>query len=254
MKIKEVEECLQVPRATIRFYEKEGLINPKKGENGYREYSDQDILILKKIIVLRKLGFSVADIEDVLDRAKPLSEVVTSNIANLENQIEELQGALKVCRKLQEAREEIETFDQDKYWSVIEEEEKQGNRFLDIARDVARFEKGVLLEYFGLADENGKLSAGVPHAMISLIAALAIFGLVKCIFKGEFSWPMFASGVFNLLFILCIEVVVALPIYFIGRKKPEAIKNRKQFMRKLYVVLMIVCLIILALCFIFGWN
>ena len=63
MKIKEVEECLQVPRATIRFYEKEGLINPKKGENGYREYSDYDILILKKIIVLRKLGFSVADIE-----------------------------------------------------------------------------------------------------------------------------------------------------------------------------------------------
>ena len=30
MTIKEVEQLLEVPRATVRFYEKEGLINPTR--------------------------------------------------------------------------------------------------------------------------------------------------------------------------------------------------------------------------------
>lgn len=34
MMIKDIEQTLGVPRATIRFYEKEGLINPKREENG----------------------------------------------------------------------------------------------------------------------------------------------------------------------------------------------------------------------------
>ena len=36
MTIKEVEQYLEVPRATVRFYEKEGLISPERGGNGYR--------------------------------------------------------------------------------------------------------------------------------------------------------------------------------------------------------------------------
>ena len=49
MTIKEVEQYLGVPRATIRFYEKEGLISPNRVENGYREYSTEDVAKLKKI-------------------------------------------------------------------------------------------------------------------------------------------------------------------------------------------------------------
>ena len=118
MTIKEVEQYLEVPRATIRFYEKEGLISPNKGENGYREYSTEDVAKLKKIIIFRKLGMALADIEDVLDGVKPLSEAVTDNILNLEKQMEELKGALSVCRRLQQEKEEIETFEADKYWTA----------------------------------------------------------------------------------------------------------------------------------------
>ncbi len=39
MTIKEVEEKLGIPRASIRFYKKERLINPKREAPGYREYS-----------------------------------------------------------------------------------------------------------------------------------------------------------------------------------------------------------------------
>ena len=67
MTIKEVEQELDIPRATVRFYEKEKLINPERNGNTYREYSDEDMVILKKIIILRKIGLSVSEIKDFLE-------------------------------------------------------------------------------------------------------------------------------------------------------------------------------------------
>ena len=62
MKINDVEKILGVPKATIRFYEKEGLLTPKRNANAYREYSQSDIELLKKIVVLRKIGVPVEEI------------------------------------------------------------------------------------------------------------------------------------------------------------------------------------------------
>lgn len=59
MTIKEVEQELGIPRANIRFYEKKNLLHPERGENTYREYSEEDVATLKKIIILRKIGISV---------------------------------------------------------------------------------------------------------------------------------------------------------------------------------------------------
>ena len=50
MTIKELEQQLEIPRATIRFYEKENLIAPKRSDNSYREYNAEDIETLRKII------------------------------------------------------------------------------------------------------------------------------------------------------------------------------------------------------------
>ncbi len=52
MTIKEVEQRLEVPRATVRFYEKEELLSPVRGENGYREYSEEDVVKFEKATVL----------------------------------------------------------------------------------------------------------------------------------------------------------------------------------------------------------
>lgn len=71
MTIKEVEEMLGIPRGTIRFYEKERLIEPKREENGYREYSEKDAATLKKVVLFRKLGLAVSDIEEILDGTLP---------------------------------------------------------------------------------------------------------------------------------------------------------------------------------------
>ena len=255
MTIKEVEQYLEVPRATVRFYEKEGLINPQRGENGYREYSEEDVMRLRKIIIFRKLGMSITDIEDVLDGVKPLSEAVTENIVNLEKQIEELKGALLVCRRLQEEQEEIETFEADKYWNVIEEEEKRGNRFLDIAKDMVRFEKSIILEYFDIADTEGNLAVSIPKAFLSVVGATIVFGVVYCILENGWNLQNVLRGIKAMFNIIVMELIVGIPIFLVGRKHPEILekKNRNKIMFWVFVGLMILCILLLILCTAFGW-
>ena len=40
MNIAEAERRTGLTRANIRFYEKEGLLKPTRGENGYRDYTE----------------------------------------------------------------------------------------------------------------------------------------------------------------------------------------------------------------------
>ena len=76
MKMSEVEKLLNVSRANIRYYEKEGLLHPDRSDNGYREYSDSDILRLKEILVFRKMGLSIDTIRGVLSGGASLRDAV----------------------------------------------------------------------------------------------------------------------------------------------------------------------------------
>lgn len=61
MKIKEVENIIGITKANIRYYEKEGLLEPVRNEeNNYREYSAEDVECLKRIKTLRLLGISIS--------------------------------------------------------------------------------------------------------------------------------------------------------------------------------------------------
>ena len=63
----EVQEKTNLSRKAIEYYEEKGLIHPKKLENGYRDYSDEDIEVLKKISLLRNLGLNISEIALYLD-------------------------------------------------------------------------------------------------------------------------------------------------------------------------------------------
>ncbi len=64
--IGEVSLRLGLSRDTLRFYEKKGIIQPKKEENGYRSYTYDDISRLLSIMYYRRLNFSLEDIERIL--------------------------------------------------------------------------------------------------------------------------------------------------------------------------------------------
>lgn len=49
---KELENSLGISRANLRFYEKEGLIEPRRKESNYRDYSKKDVEQIKKYLFL----------------------------------------------------------------------------------------------------------------------------------------------------------------------------------------------------------
>lgn len=132
MKINELEKDLNISRANIRFYEKEGLLNPIRKDNGYRDYKDDDIARLKLIIIFRKLGISVSDIKEILNGQLALQDAVKRNIDVLEKNIDALSGAINLCDEIVEENIELKDFSEDYYWGLINKREKDGWDFKNI--------------------------------------------------------------------------------------------------------------------------
>lgn len=66
MWINEACKCTGLTKKAIEYYTLQGLVTPAVLGNGYRTYSDQDVCLLKKISVLRKLGLGVDEIRTIL--------------------------------------------------------------------------------------------------------------------------------------------------------------------------------------------
>lgn len=104
MTIKQVEEQTGLTRSSIRFYEKEKLIEPSRNDkNGYRDYSERDIETIKKIAYLRTLEISIENIRCIISEKVPLIDIIQKQAAALQTQIEELNNAKAMCEKILEA-------------------------------------------------------------------------------------------------------------------------------------------------------
>lgn len=100
MTIKEIEEKTGIPRANIRYYEQEKLIQPKRRtENQYRDYSPEDLDALERIRFFRLLGFSVKDIRR-MQQAPCLAPYLEARQRALEAQREELGELGRWCAAL----------------------------------------------------------------------------------------------------------------------------------------------------------
>ena len=94
---------LGISRANIRFYEKQGLLSPARKDNNYRDYDDDDVKLLKKIIVLRKLGVGLEEICGLENGEKQLDNVLNENIQKLETEISRLEGSLELSKLIAES-------------------------------------------------------------------------------------------------------------------------------------------------------
>jgi DNA-binding transcriptional MerR regulator len=65
--IKDVAELSGVSTRTLRFYDEIGLLKPAFcGENGYRYYRKEQLLLLQQILFYRELKFELATIQKIL--------------------------------------------------------------------------------------------------------------------------------------------------------------------------------------------
>ena len=90
MKTNELEKEIGLSKYTIRYYEKEELIQPKREENGYRDYDDETVQKLKIIKFLRNLQISVDDIKAILDGELDFRHCLKINQVNMQKQIESM--------------------------------------------------------------------------------------------------------------------------------------------------------------------
>ena len=111
MLIRDLEAKSGLDRATIRYYEKEGLINPLRKENGYREYTDENLTHLLKIKLLRQLGISVYTIKQIQQGSADFSKALSDQILILERQINAAARAKEVCTELYQANARYDTLD-----------------------------------------------------------------------------------------------------------------------------------------------
>ena len=101
MNIKQAEALSGVSRQNIRFYEREGLLSPKRNpENDYREYEDGDIRALKKIRALRTLDMPLEQVKAVLNGTVSLQDAAADQQKRLETEMERLSSAAEFCREL----------------------------------------------------------------------------------------------------------------------------------------------------------
>lgn len=222
MEIKEIENLLSISRSNIRFYEKEGLIKPERHENNYRNYNEKDVALLKKIIVLRKLGFSVEEIAAMQKGDLSLSNALEENITRLEEELEQLKGSLETAKSLAAENTTFENLDQEKYWNTITQAENNGEKFIDIYKDYLVFE----LELFDKMWKNvffhdfkkSRQKHGVLKACIIL--------LIICVLRGigrKFIWQeSFWQGFLYPFAIAALGTIAVLPLYILKKKAPKA--------------------------------
>lgn len=246
MTIKEVEKILEIPKATIRFYEKEELVKPQRGSNTYREYTEADVERLRKIIVLRKIGMPVGQIKNLFDDTVSLQNALSENIADLHKQMQELEGALKICEIMQKKEETMVTLDENYYWEVIHEEEQAGNRFFEILGDVIHFEKKVVFDEFGIGDEEGKLKYSPMKAVLIALGSCLAAGLLWFVLDG-YNKTAFVEGFFFPMVCILISSVIGLPLYFMEKKYPTAVKMIKRIGMLVAVALLIIVIILMVL-------
>src|SRR3984885_14045395 len=74
--ISAVAKMFSVHQQTIRLYEKEGLINPKRSSGNTRLFSEEDVDRLEEVIYLtHKLGVNLAGVEIILKLQKKVKRM-----------------------------------------------------------------------------------------------------------------------------------------------------------------------------------
>lgn len=120
MTVKEMEVLSGMTRANIRFYESEGLLAPARSANGYRDYSDHNLEVLKRIKLLRSLRIPLEEIKALHNDTDDLLHILDRHIAALEAERQGVDRADRVCREMRTDGVTYQTLDAQKYLDALD--------------------------------------------------------------------------------------------------------------------------------------
>ena len=91
-KIGEISDLYQIGPDSLRYYEKLGILTPKRGSNDYRMYSLDDLWRLNVIRDLRRLDFPMEKIKEYLNNRsiETTNQLLVEELSAIDAQIKEL--------------------------------------------------------------------------------------------------------------------------------------------------------------------
>ena len=167
LQIKEVEARVGVTRKNIRFYEKEGLLAPRRqAGNGYRDYTEEEVARLERIKLLRKLDVPLEEIAAMLDGRLTLAQGMRRHLVTLEHRQDNLATARALSERLVQEPGLLEGLDAGAYLSEMAALERKGVRFVNVKKqDKKQRTRGALL------------AAGTFLGLMALLEALMAWAL-----------------------------------------------------------------------------
>lgn len=144
MRINEVEQQVGITKKNIRFYEQQGLLHPgRNSQNGYRDYSIEDAMELKKIKLLRKLSLPIEEIRRIQSGDLVLMDALQRQLIVLEREKMNLLETSRLCTVLMEDHCHYDGLSPDKYLERMVEMEKEGTKFTNVCKkDIIEKKRG----------------------------------------------------------------------------------------------------------------
>ena len=131
MKINEVEAQVGITKKNIRFYEEQGLLAPRRNsENGYRDYSETEVAVLRQIKLMRKLGVPLEEIRR-MQAGGTVADGMRRHLVTLERERHSLEQSIQLCQSLKGREERLDALDAATLLEEMERLEQTGTTFQD---------------------------------------------------------------------------------------------------------------------------
>ena len=124
MKIKQVEELVGITSKNIRFYEEQGLLQPRRTENGYRDYRSEDVELLKQVKLFRKLGIPVEQIKKLFAGQLSMNECLENQETALRQEQDNIGKMRALTQEMLAKSFSINGLDTDYWLDEVEKMEK----------------------------------------------------------------------------------------------------------------------------------
>ncbi|MBM7541944.1 MerR family transcriptional regulator [Amphibacillus cookii] len=105
MQLKAVLEETQLTKKAIRYYEDCGLLRTVRKNNGYKDYSQENIEQLKSIKKLRNLGFSIDEIKSFYQSETAKQDVIIRKINQNEKLLNQLYQKKELLSALHDSKD-----------------------------------------------------------------------------------------------------------------------------------------------------
>ncbi len=120
-RIKEISDLTGISMRMLRHYDKVGLLKPSmRAYNGYRWYSEQDLVLLQRIVALKFFGFSLYQIKTIMHQSFSIKESLHDQQQMLQDQVESLRLALDALGVVLEKYKTSESLDWKHLIDLIE--------------------------------------------------------------------------------------------------------------------------------------